>query len=109
MPLPSLVLQTCRSSPHVLTLSQSLSSAQISKIVTLVVQQKLGFSGATSNSGFFALSANAATSTHSFRLKVVGPKAYHSSFADDQLMKLYLLMILCQISDRFMIKILVGA
>ena len=39
----------------------------------------------------------------------VGPKAYHSSFDDDQLIKLYLLMILCLISDRFMIKILVGA
>ena len=41
--------------------------------------------------------------------EIVGPKAYHSSFDDDQLMKLWLLMILCLISDRFMIKILVGA
>jgi len=40
---------------------------------------------------------------------IVGPKAYHPSFDDDQLMKLYLLMILCLISDRFMFKILVGA
>jgi len=40
---------------------------------------------------------------------VVGPKAYHPSFDDDQLMKLCLLMILCLISDRFIIKILVGA
>ena len=39
----------------------------------------------------------------------VGPKAYHPSFDDDQLMKLWLLMILCLISDRFIIKILVGA
>ena len=39
----------------------------------------------------------------------VGPKAYHPSFDDDQLMKLCLLMILCLISDRFIIKILVGA
>ena len=39
----------------------------------------------------------------------VGPKAYHSSFDDDQLMKLWLLMVLCLISDRFIIKILVGA
>ena len=37
----------------------------------------------------------------------VGPKAYHPSFDDDQLMKLCLLMILCLISDRFIIKILV--
>ena len=40
---------------------------------------------------------------------IVGPKAYHPSFDDDQLMKLCLLMILCLISDRFIIKILVGA
>ena len=39
----------------------------------------------------------------------VGPKAYHPSFDDDQLMKLCLLMISCLISDRFIIKILVGA
>ena len=39
----------------------------------------------------------------------VSPKAYHPSFDDDQLMKLCLLMILCLISDRFIIKILVGA
>ena len=39
----------------------------------------------------------------------VGPKAYHPSFDDNQLMKLCLLMILCLISDRFIIKILVGA
>ena len=39
----------------------------------------------------------------------VGSKAYHPSFDDDQLMKLCLLMILCLISDRFIIKILVGA
>ena len=42
-------------------------------------------------------------------LVYVGPKAHHSSFDDDQLMKLCLLMILCLISDRFIIKILVGA
>ena len=42
-------------------------------------------------------------------LGAVGPKAYHPSFDDDQLMKLCLLMILCLISDRFIIKILVGA
>jgi len=40
--------------------------------------------------------------------EIVGPKAYHPSFDDDQLMKLWLLMILCLISDRFLIKILVG-
>ena len=40
--------------------------------------------------------------------EIVGPKAHHSSFDDDQLMKLCILMILCLISDRFMIKILVG-
>ena len=40
--------------------------------------------------------------------EIVGPKACHSSFDDDQLMKLWLLMILCLISDRFIIKILVG-
>ena len=39
----------------------------------------------------------------------VGLKAYHPSFDDDQLMKLCLLTILCLISDRFIIKILVGA
>jgi len=43
------------------------------------------------------------------RHATVGPKAHHSSFDDDQLMKLCLLMILYLISDRFMIKILVGA
>ena len=42
-------------------------------------------------------------------VNIVGPKAYHSSFDDDQLMKLCLLMILCLISDIFIIKILVGA
>jgi len=42
-------------------------------------------------------------------LSIVGPKAYHPSFDDDQLMKFWLLMILCLISDRFIIKILVGA
>ena len=42
-------------------------------------------------------------------VEFVGPKAYHPSFDDDQLMKLCLLMILCLISDRFIIKILVGA
>ena len=41
--------------------------------------------------------------------EIDGPKAYHPSFDDDQLMKLCLLMILCLISDRFFIKILVGA
>ena len=40
---------------------------------------------------------------------IVGSKAHHPSFDDDQLMKLCLLMILCLISDRFIIKILVGA
>jgi len=44
-----------------------------------------------------------------WKIKIVGPMVYHPSFDDDQLMKLWLLMILCLISDRFIIKILVGA
>ena len=54
-----------------------------------------------------ALAALAATLA--LPIDTVGPKAHHSSFDDDQLMKLCLLMILCLISDRFIIKILVGA
>ena len=41
--------------------------------------------------------------------EIVGPKAHHSSFDDDQTHVVIVLMILCLISDRFMIKILVGA
>ena len=53
--------------------------------------------------------SSSSTSAEALVVRGVAPKAYHPSFDDDQLMKLCLLMILCLISDRFIIKILVGA